>query len=912
MIKYLLILIGLILASTGRCAQLIGGETLLPFYDTYTWNMPVNTKPGTNETVQFNPPQFQWSYCPDSSTLDTDTENKNFIFQVSSNANLSSPTVSNLVYLNYYNTLAPLTNGVSTWYWSIGWCHESNSVAYSNMPTRSFTISAGATNWDRSMLADTNFLAAKSHPYMLITAANRVAMSNYLYGCMTLYNAANKTDRAKYDVGHGFLTITNIARRVLTNTALWPSNVPTAVFNGQSVSGDWCIDVGDVALMFVLEHSLTWSNSGVQLALEAMANYYVTNGGWKADVIDDSKFDNMARTLALGYDWCYELMNATQRTNVLYALAMRSRYIWAGFDYFLHDAKEAAFTDGRGDPSGVYTNGFITRPYSQSKFGHSHGTDNWHNSVPMAFAGVNDHPWCKDLFDASVNYMLGPTYAFYGFMGQGRPYTLVHLFENKALTTHCIAQASIPEAGWTNNPKWRVMADWWDRVLPVQAYWGHEAWGETTYGQQNFWQDDRFGRFLAHWTQEPRYFRHWTNEWDALVGPLNHSPFADTFWTAPIQFAFPTNLTGADTTNLSQVFPESGWMVTASGSPSVQSSFTNGVGIIFQARPAGSVKGHAFFSDGSFQMWAYGANVTDAGGLDANGSYGIWGCQNWAGYALTVNGIGEGQPLFDVIEPYYSKITAYTNCDTFTYCAADLTRSYVRSNFTMSGDAMSQDFINTYSGGKLSYVSNVTRELLFHRKKFLVIYDTLQTVNAATNYFSWVYHIAEPTLNLDSNMMTFSYTSTNCFIGSNVTTYVSHIVNSNNLTVTNRSGYLVRVNPYTGENYWTNAIGNLGDKYPRANTLWFNNKTPANNWNFMTVIYPVKWGDSAPIITRIDDKTVAVTNGSDGDVISWDTNSPVATLIIATGLSGESGNGNSGIQSQITGRSLINGKSVIK
>jgi hypothetical protein len=859
-------------------ADTIGREAAVALPPSALYSGPINFQPGDGETVSINPPSIQWCYVPDATQAHSDTEIKTFILQAAYDSGFANVALNVTNRWNFYSTLAPFTN--TSVYWRVGYCHGSNTTAYAWSAVRKFTIASGALGWDRSMLTDEKYISSKGHPFISITPATRAAGSNFVFRALDAYFKST-SDHVLRDVGYGFRSITNVAARALTNS-FWPDGVPSSPWRG--ASGEWAIDVGDVCLMWALTHDSVWSNAHPELALQAMANYYVTNRGYLCDVIGNSQFDDMERTLALGYDWCYDLMSDSVRSNVLSAMASRCRYLLCGFDTILWDSKNSKYTDSKGDPSGAYCDGFITRPYSQAKWGHSHGTDNFHNAMVMALAGAADHPWCRELFDYGVNYMLGPTYVYANVMGVGRPYTLVHMFENKMLNTHVLFQTAMPEVAWANNPFWARAADWWDRILPVQMGQGHEPWGDTTYGYEAFWQNDRFGRQLALFTGNGRYFRHWKREWECWTGPMNHSPTADSFWTALMPFALPyTNIVECDTPDLAALYNKEGWVISASGTPSSAASFTNGVGFIFQARPAGSITGHALPSDGSFQMWAYGASITDGAGLDQYGSYCYYEKVPWASYTLTVNGLGQCQPQYRTVEPWYCRIYSYTNNNLFTYCAGDLTRAYARSNFTASGDTVPALFAALHSGGPLNYVTNVTREVLFHRKKYFVIYDTMQTSNAPTNTFHWVYHVAESNgFTLDPATMTFSYTSTNT-VGSNVGVYVAHIVHPSRMAVTNLTGVSTRINPVTGENYWTNGTGNLGDKWPRCSALWFSNKQPTNNFHFLSVIYPVKPGGTVPQITRLDDDTVAVTNGVEGDVIAFNTNSPYAaqaTLLV--------------------------------
>jgi hypothetical protein len=91
------------------------------------------------------------------------------------------------------------------------------------------------------------------------------------------------------------------------------------------------------------------------------------------------------------------------------------------------------------------------------------------------------------------------------------------------------------------------------------------------------------------------------------------------------------------------------------------------------------------------------------------------------------------------------------------------------------------------------------------------------------------------------------------------------------------SGTNVRSNPITRENYYDD-----GDmSHIRAHAMWVSNRTPATNFHFLSVVYPIKPGTLPPEIKRLDDYTVEVTNGDEHDVISFDSQTEhPATLIV--------------------------------
>jgi hypothetical protein len=88
---------------------------------------------------------------------------------------------------------------------------------------------------------------------------------------------------------------------------------------------------------------------------------------------------------------------------------------------------------------------------------------------------------------------------------------------------------------------------------------------------------------------------------------------------------------------------------------------------------------------------------------------------------------------------------------------------------------------------------------------------------------------------------------------------------------------LCKYNPFTGENYF----GLDKDAGPYYNsTIWVYNRTPTTNWHFLSVVFPVKWGQLPPLITRLNDYSVQVQEGLNTDVITVDpsTQPPTFTL----------------------------------
>jgi len=887
-------------SAAGPAPQIaIGQPAVLPPPPDSQWQTALNFLPANGDTVTLNPPQFQWCYTTNFLALTTDSECKTFIFQIAYDSGFNNLAVNVTTLWNFYNALPPLTQ--STCYWRIGYVHgisftnglmganPTNGVYYWS-PTYTFTIAPSAVVWDRSLLANQSYLASKAaHPHMLMNSTNSASIQSWLNMTVSQYNA-NTTNLLLREWGKGYNTIKGEAANQVAQS-YWPSNLPPS-----SGLYNWAWYNQDVAFMWAITQSPTWSNTHPEVAITLLASNYIASGNYAVDMINSGTAEVQTRALALGYDWCYSLFTPIQRSNVLYALALHCNWIMCNEQYGPVWMQANGMGYGAGDPTGLYSNGIYratgTSAASLADFGHSHGSDNFNTSMMAALAGYNESPWCSNLFQMGVNYLTGPSYTYRRELGSGRPYTMVHFGSTRQVTVFPTLAITFPEVGWTNNPYLTEIMDWWDHVEPVGFAEYHEPWGDTGLGFLNDWPNGGFWQ-MAVMMQNGRWLEHWWNA-ETFLESLNHGanvPDANTM-TIGYYFDNASALPMSPTTNCAVAYTNEGWVISSSLSPSTFAGFNNGVNLYFQARPNGGTAGHTYMSDGSFQIQAYGANVTDAGAGailgDAHAS--------WAHQSLTINGLGQDEPGQWQSEPYYAYISAYTNSGTnFTYMAADLTRSYAHynlGNFGVGAD-------NSLDGvGSLVYATNVTRQILFNHGSYFVIYDTLQTANPPTNVFSWIYRVFPTNMVLDTTNMTFSYTAANYWNGnynyatksylggSNVPVYVSFVNAPSELTVTNLTGTSAsmnyQINPITGENYWT--YGAPGDAAPQpSSVLWFNNAVPTNNFHFMVVIYPVPPGGSVPTITRLDDDTVLVDNGSVRDVVCFNpnsTNAAAATFLV--------------------------------
>lgn len=822
----------------------IGTEAGLTLTNSSLWRGYIGHAPASNSVQNLNPPIFRWTYLENPS----DSANnwlRTFRFQINTSTDFSSPLVNVVCSNNFYNFLAPFTNGdgstyTSPVYWRVLYLNSNATVNVATGAVRSFTLSATATNWDRSVLADKTWITnAGVHPHMMFRDADR---TNALRWCQTSVWSTS------------WVALSNAAFNRITNS-WWGTDDAT----NQSDLSQYVAEVGLVWQLLTNEADrVTLSNANPGLTASIFVTNFLNRGIDRSD--PEATRALYWKNLGMMYDWLYQVITAEQRSNLLYAIEVSAKHSLYKFWWYNESTADS------GDRT--YPGPYGMELTSASRAGGSHEQTCQMVNLATLAAAAADSAFLQEYWQYAVNYAIAQHAPYAGDGGgynQGRNY-------NGKLWSHhwgtvpmeILFAQSFPEAQFHLNPFYRDLANWamhFDLPLMSQVT---DPWGDNSVGRVNAWLD--WGhRDLAFFTRDGAHQQQWQKVKDA--GSLSMLEPAQNLL---VPFVYPPV---AQTDAVTNVFvnPDEGWVIANSTVPNIYTAFTNGVGFITQARPRGSEVNHSSFSDGHVQLWAYGAMLTDGG------------ANNYRKHpmylnSLFVDGIGQCLPQRPMDESY-ARLTAWTNNSLFSYVALDLTRAFNRTNFSIGGYGLNNDFVNFYTTNRVPQVASVKRHILFPRHRYWVIYDQLVSTQASTFSMNW--HVLEPTATVDTNGCSFTYTATNHYHGSNVTVHFKSIVDPTLMTLTNVAGTNIsKLNPLTGEDY-TASDASTNPKW--NSTEWISNQTPTTNWHFMTVVYPQKWDESAPTITRIDDYTVAVTNGSEGDVISFDTNSAVATLIVDAG-----------------------------
>jgi hypothetical protein len=771
----------------------------------------VNDRPGNGEVATLNPPIFSWLYPTNIATASSDRQYYEFQFQVATNSAFTNLIVDRRTPVNLFNYLSPFTNAdgstyTNTLYWRrlyVGTNGLTNFVSATN----TFTIAPTATLWNRARMLDESYVTNRTHPFVLFNSANRGDVLRFV-------QTNNVTD---------YNTIVSHAQSATgavwwIDTAAWDTNN-----NGLTTRA---FSLGAVLLLSALNtNQAAWTNRLVD-NYQRYIDYFMGANRWTIDYGNGDQ-PYIVRAAALGYDWLYEIMTTSQRSNALYALEricryqMRSGVFWKGTD-----ESGSSVVDYTGQWVGPY----MVPWYSAAKHGSSHASMVNNANAVAALAAFPDDDDAREFLDHWMHYMIGRGTPYGGFAVSSLPrtYALANYIISGLVWDVTAYHSVFPEMGLTNTPWVRAFADWFTRIIPPGYVEYHAEWGDTGQkGRVNYWAFYGVGRDLGLLTKDGNIWRHHTNEArfaSSSVGSWDYLANSATLWPPPAPL----------TNDSAKLFVEDGAVVASSLPANDLGAFTNGVGVIFQARPRGTAGNHNGYSDGSFEMWAYGSKVTDAGGYNLE----AFGYTAAAYNGLFINGHGVqnhalgSYPLL----PVYSQIVAYTNGTNFTFWSGDLTGSFTNS-----------------ANPAASVARKVRRHMLFARKKFLVVFDEVQTSVPRTN--QWLFHVREATAtNITAAGFRFSATNQ---VGQVVSNHVFFATDG--LSVSNMTGTNVLRNAATG--VW---VSDSGDATRRSHAMWYFNAGS----NFLSVIYPVAPGGTQPTFTRISDYSLAVTNGSEGDVFT--------------------------------------------
>ncbi len=804
---------------------------------------------GTVSTI--NPPLFGWTYVPYPTNYEGDQSSKVFRLDISTNGFVTtntSITTSN----NFYNTIAPITNDngstfIGTVSWRVTWISNDFTTVLLLGPTNTFTLSTSATNWDRSMLADSNYLytTLSPHPHMMLNAGNKDAMYQFM-----LTNV--------YDNGRSWSYLSNEVVNAITNS--WWNNED--VFTNTATPSTFLYVqyyLWEAGFIYQLSGSPILLSSNMPGMMDIWNRYYLRNGFDRSPVYGGSVAYTQQSQWALAVDYIWPLMNATQRSNAVAALSLSAAFY----------VNEDCFFEGSApDISRTYpfTNRLVNADAS-FKGGDSHQRYDIGVGLLMTMAIWADSTNAQTTWPYYINYMLGKKDPY--DLDEGRAYMQAGFPEIPGNTGPDLATVmTFPEAKLWLNPLWLRFTALPSYMEPVFYRGLLEPWGDLGFGiggnDTMFYNEFNTAPDVAKILNNGSILQQWKRQNPTAFVEAGGSPEYEMalpyYFTNPPQADWPTNV---------YIDSEWGYAVLSSHQPSDFASFTNSVWFVTQARPDAHIN-HGMYADGSYQFDAYGAHINIAGA----GSYSRH--PMLASGQVMVQGMGPAITRANPTASTYARFVSVTNSSDFAYIQSDTKNAYPLTPLVIAQQAgnLLMDYYTTNNVGGLT---GMDRKMIFPHHKYIVEYDSM---TSSTNYtFQWLWHFMETNnASVNTNGCSFSYTTTNMFNNGVTTNYVYTFVDPTSMTLTNMSGtnnWII--NPFTHEVLTDINFYNIPEPPPSGN-IWIYNKTATNNWHFGFVIYPSPPGQSAPTFTRNSDTSFELNDGVNDDVITI--NAATITMVL--------------------------------
>ena len=836
-----------------------------PVVESMLYNLAIVWRPANNTTVDLNPPRFSWPYEPTIMLEEGDERDflpvRHYRFQITLDRKFETMLIDVVeTPFNFYNTIHPLPTGRPI-YWRVGY-YDPEQMVLQWQEVRVFKISAQAVDWDRSGLAEPKFLSTE-HPRIIFTKKNIEALR-------------------RLAVTHPFSR--EIYERVLADaeadlTASWFKDFPgTDTMPGEQLRRlhpdipPWPDpDGGDAVYLLIIERlmnmAFAYMLTGDERFLAVVERLkrvaaYRTGGETSPEGLGGSEdYVALNEYLSLFYDWFYDHLSPARRSAVLGSLRWRTEHIVNNYSWRQRKGTR------------VY-------PYSIAVCGSSHPFENINYTVPAGLAAYEAGGVFRTTYQLAVNYYSGVNNPFgpEDSWNEGPGYGLSKF--KWMMYAICYYDMSLEEANFGLNPFLDEIGGFFTRMAPLGLR--HLSFGNIGI-MEPYYLNNRLSSFrkLAYLTSDKRFLQSWEDAGRRLeqIGYSRHRKYSRPWIEYALPFYYPEPELEPEI-SISRLFPDGGWVGASTLYPGRLDNFKNSLGINFHARPRGAFN-HSFFGDNSFQIYAYGQNITHAGGSTQNGDR--HANHSMSQNVVLVDGLGQAQPNHSrmrnfrkkLFKPYAARIARYLEQDATVYFKGEAANSYIQYPYRYQefwghlGDGET----NPYDEKDLSYLTRADRHVLFVDGRYFVMLDDLAVSKdrPGGSRFSWLYHVLQDVpLNWDEETLSFSYRI------EDVTTLVK-VICAEEFAFENRQKQQGLVNPITGENYteWVRKIerydNNYNGPYPEVVThnIWITNRNPAHELRFLTVIYPYREGDPVPLVQPVDDLTVRVSCGGKTEMVTF-------------------------------------------
>jgi len=836
-----------------------------PVTESMLYNRAIVWRPADNTIVNLNPPRFSWPYEPTIMLEDGDEKKylpvRYYRFQVSLDRQFETLLVDVVeTPFNFYNAV-PVFPEDRPVYWRVGY-YDPEQMVLQWQKARVFEISPQAVRWDRSGLAEPKFIS-EEHPRIIFNSGNIQALR-------------------RLAVTHPFSR--EIYERVLADAttdldAGWFRNFPrTDKVPEEQLRGlypdipPWLDpDGGDAPYLLIIERlmnmAFAYMLTGDERFLAVTGRLrtvaaYGTGGATSPEGLGGSEdYVALNEYLSLFYDWFYDHLSPVARSQVLESLRWRTEHIVNSYSW-----------RGR--------KGTRVSPSSIAVCGSSHPFENINYTVPAGLAAYGTGSIFNTTYQLAVNYYSGVNNPFgpEDAWNEGPGYGLSKF--KWMVNAVCYYDMSLEGANFGLNPFLTEIGEFFTRMAPLGL--PHLSFGNIGI-MEPYYLNNRLSSFrkLAYLTSSRRFLQSWEDTDRRLeqIGYSSHRKYSRPWieYALPFYYGEPELEPKA---SLGKLFPDGGWVGASTLYPGRLDNFDNSLGINFHARPRGAFN-HAFFGDNSFQIYAYGQNITHAGGSTQNGDRHAH--HSMSQNLVLVDGLGQAQPSHtrmqnfrkSLFKPYTARIARYLETDGTVYFKGEAANSYIQYPYRYQEfwGHLGDGEINPYDEKDLSYLTRADRHVLFVGGRYFVMLDDMAVSKdrAGGSLFSWLYHVLQDVpLDWDGEKGSFSYTI------EDVTTLVK-VICPEEFDFQDRRKQQGLVNPITGEDYtkWVKKIQrydkNFTGAYPEVVThnIWITNRNPVHQLRYLAVIYPCREGEPVPEIERVDDLTVRVSCGGKTETVTF-------------------------------------------
>ncbi|HUU26982.1 MAG TPA: DUF4962 domain-containing protein [archaeon] len=844
-------------------------NTAVPLNESMLYNRCLVWRPADSLTVRLNPPRLSWPYEP--TIMREKGDNREFLPLRRYRLQLALDREFNNLLLdvketefNFYNTIGPLPTGKPV-FWRVGYYdpEDRSGEKLDWQRTRHFAVDPEAVAWDRSNLKTPRFFSS-GHPRIIFSSGRLEALRRL--------HETDPHSKAIYDK--------TLAQAEEDLNSTWFRNFPeTDTLPDQAlqelypdIPGRLDPDGGELPYLKLadrlIEMAFAYMLTGdrkfraVTGPFLTLASYPPGGRSSPEGLGGNEDYVALNEYLSLFYDWFYNEMTPAQREKILACLRWRVDHIVNSFSW-----------RSRGG-SRVY-------PHSIAVAGSSHPYENINYTFPSGLAAYEEGGLFKTTYELAVNFLTGVSNCFgpEDAWNEGPGYGLSKF--KWMIYAACYYEMTLEDARLGLNPFLSEIGEFFNRVAVLGL--PNLSFGNIGI-MEPYYLNNRLSSFrkLAYLTSNERFLKAWEDaaRRSEQIGYTLHRQYSRPWieYALPLYCPEPAAKPGEP---LSKLFPDGGWVSASTLYPGELDNFDKSVGITFHARPRGAFN-HSFFGDNSFQIYAFGQNITHAGGSTQNGDRHAH--HSMSQNLVLVDGLGQAQPSHtrwenfrkELFRPYFARVSRYREEGGTVYFKGEAAGSYIRYPYHyfefwgFLGDGKT----NPYDERDLSYLTLADRHVLFVDGRYFVMLDDLAVSPEGRpqgSSFSWLYHVLQDVpLAWDEGSGSFSYAT------GGVTTVVK-VISSAAVTFEDRKKEEGLVNPVTGEDYrpWVRKIQrydkNYAGPYPELVThnIWITNREPVPGMRFLAVIYPYREGTPAPRIEKLDHLTVRVSCGTKSEIVTF-------------------------------------------